>query len=85
MIFPNTSGATGGMPMAFERCASLVLAVLGGQSLFNVVKFGLAAMDRRHWMLLVMAVACLIGLGGWIMELDVGLTESLNPPPAQSR
>ena len=42
-------------------------------------------MDRRHWMLLVMAVACLIGLGGWIVELDVGLTESLDPPPEQSR
>ena len=41
-------------------------------------------MDRRHWMLLVMAVVCLIGLGGWIVELDVGLTESLDPPPART-
>jgi len=37
-------------------------------------------MDRRHWMLLVMAVACLIGLGGWIVELDVGLSDGLDSP-----
>ena len=33
-------------------------------------------MDRRHWMLL--AVACLIGLGAWIVELDVGLSDGLD-------
>ena len=38
MMFPSTSGATGGMPMAFERCVSLVLAVLAMPSLFNVVE-----------------------------------------------
>lgn len=35
-------------------------------------------MDRRHWILLMMAVACLIGLGGWIVELDVGLSDGLD-------
>ena len=35
-------------------------------------------MDRRHWMLLLMTVACLIGLGGWIVELDVGLSDGLD-------
>lgn len=37
-------------------------------------------MDRRHWILLAVAIACLIGLGAWIVELDVGLGDNLDSP-----
>jgi hypothetical protein len=38
-------------------------------------------MDRRHWLLLLAALACLAGLVLWIGEIDLGLDDSLNPPP----
>ncbi|QPN59690.1 hypothetical protein H8F24_17305 [Synechococcus sp. CBW1002] len=41
-------------------------------------------MDRRHWLLLLAALACLAGLVLWIGEIDLGLDDSLNPPPTAS-
>jgi|MDSW01.1.fsa_nt_gb hypothetical protein len=40
-------------------------------------------MDRRHWILLAVALACLIGLGAWILELDVGLRDGLDGPQVE--
>ena len=37
-------------------------------------------MDRRHWMLLVVALACIAGLVLWIGEIDLGMEESIAPP-----
>jgi hypothetical protein len=42
-------------------------------------------MDRRHWMLLIVALACIAALGAWIVELDWGLSESMDPAPATSQ
>ena len=39
-------------------------------------------MDRRHWLLLLAALACVAGLVLWIGEIDLGLEESVNPPVA---
>lgn len=39
-------------------------------------------MDRRHWFLLLAAVACLGGLLLWIGEIDLGMEESITAPPA---
>ena len=41
-------------------------------------------MDHRHWMLLAVALAFLIGLGAWIVELDVGLSDGLDAPQMNS-
>jgi hypothetical protein len=38
-------------------------------------------MDRRHWLLLTAALACIGGLLLWIGEIDLGLEESIAPPP----
>ena len=37
-------------------------------------------MDRRHWLLLVAALACIAGLVLWIGEIDLGMEESIAPP-----
>ena len=48
-------------------------------------------MDRRHWLLLGAALACVAGLLLWVGELDLSLDESLTPaspspaPPPLSR
>lgn len=42
-------------------------------------------MDRRHWVLLFAAVACVGGLLLWIGEIDLGMEESIAPPPAATR
>jgi hypothetical protein len=39
-------------------------------------------MDRRHWLLLLAALACVAGLVLWIGEIDLGMEESISPPPA---
>jgi hypothetical protein len=41
-------------------------------------------MDRRHWLLLLAAIACIAGLLLWIGEIDLGMEESIAPatPPA---
>jgi hypothetical protein len=39
-------------------------------------------MDRRHWLLLLAALACVGGLLLWIGEIDLGMEESIAPPPA---
>ena len=39
-------------------------------------------MDRRHWMLLLAAIACIAGLVLWIAEIDLGMEESIAPAPA---
>ncbi|MFM2174216.1 MAG: hypothetical protein RLZZ54_2143 [Cyanobacteriota bacterium] len=41
-------------------------------------------MDRRHWMLLVVALACIAGLVLWIGEIDLGMEESIAPPTTPS-
>lgn len=41
-------------------------------------------MDRRHWLLLGFALACVAGLLLWIGEIDLGMEESIAPPPAPS-
>ena len=38
-------------------------------------------MDRRHWLLLLAALACVGGLLLWIGEIDLGMEESIAPPP----
>ncbi|MCT0203111.1 hypothetical protein [Synechococcus sp. CS-603] len=40
-----------------------------------------AALDRRHWVLLFAALACLGGLFLWIAAIDLVLDESLPPAP----
>ena len=37
-------------------------------------------MNRRHWMLLLAAIACIAGLLLWIGEIDLGMEESIAPP-----
>ncbi len=39
-------------------------------------------MDRRHWLLLLAAIACIAGLLLWIGEIDLGMEDSTTPPPA---
>jgi hypothetical protein len=39
-------------------------------------------MDRRHWLLLLAALACIAGLVLWIGEIDLGMEESIAPAPA---
>ena len=39
-------------------------------------------MDRRHWLLLLAALACVGGLLLWIGEIDLGMEESIALPPA---
>ncbi|MEN9768306.1 hypothetical protein [Vulcanococcus sp.] len=39
-------------------------------------------MDRRHWLLLVAAIACIAGLLLWIGEIDLGMEDSITAPPA---
>lgn len=39
-------------------------------------------MDRRHWLLLVAALACIAGLVLWIGEIDLGMEESIAPGSA---
>ena len=41
-------------------------------------------MDRRHWMLLGFALACVAGLLLWIGEIDLGMEESIAPPNTPS-
>ena len=41
-------------------------------------------MDRRHWLLLLAAIACIAGLVLWISEIDLGMEESIAPAPAPS-
>lgn len=41
-------------------------------------------MDRRHWMLLLAAIACIAGLVLWIAEIDLGMEESSAPAPASA-
>jgi hypothetical protein len=36
-------------------------------------------MDRRHWLLLLAALACIAGLLLWIGEIDLGMDESITP------
>ena len=38
-------------------------------------------MDRRHWLLLLAAAACIAGLVLWIGEIDMGMEESIPPTP----
>jgi len=46
-----------------------------------VVGWG-ARVDRRHWVLLLAALACIAGLVLWIGEIDLGMEETIAPPPA---
>ena len=39
-------------------------------------------MDRRHWLLLLAAAACIAGLLLWIGEIDLGMEDTLSPPPS---
>jgi len=39
-------------------------------------------MDRRHWLLLLAAIACIAGLALWIGEIDLGMEESIAPDSA---
>ena len=39
-------------------------------------------MDRRHWLLLLAAIACIAGLLLWIAEIDLGMEDSIPPAPA---
>jgi hypothetical protein len=39
-------------------------------------------MDRRHWLLLLAAVVCIAGLLLWIGEIDLGMEDTLSPPPS---
>ena len=39
-------------------------------------------MDRRHWLLLLAAIACIAGLLLWIGEIDLGMEDSITPAPA---
>jgi hypothetical protein len=41
-------------------------------------------MDRRHWTLLLVAIACIGGLLLWIGEIDLGMEESIPPAPASA-
>ena len=41
-------------------------------------------MDRRHWLLLLAALACIAGLVLWIGEIDLGMAESIAPPTTPS-
>jgi hypothetical protein len=38
-------------------------------------------MDRRHWLLLLAALACIAGLLLWIGEIDLGMEETISPTP----
>ncbi len=38
--------------------------------------------DRRHLMLLLVAMACVGGLVLWVGEIDLGLDQLLTPQPA---
>jgi hypothetical protein len=53
--------------------------------LLSILSVLTLAMDRRHWILLIVALACIAALGAWIVELDWGLSESMDPPPATSQ
>jgi hypothetical protein len=44
--------------------------------------FGSVGMDRRHWLLLLAAIACIAGLLLWIGEIDLGMEDSITPAPA---
>ena len=39
-------------------------------------------MDRRHWLLLLAAIACIAGLLLWIGEIDQQLHRERQLPPA---
>jgi len=39
-------------------------------------------MDRRHWLLLLAAIACIAGLLLWVGEIDLGMEDSIAPAPA---
>lgn len=41
-------------------------------------------MDRRHWLLLLAAAACIAGLLLWIGEIDLGMEDTLGPPPVSA-
>jgi hypothetical protein len=43
---------------------------------------GLACRGGRHWLLLLAAIACIAGLLLWIGEIDLGMEDSITPPPA---
>jgi hypothetical protein len=53
--------------------------------LLSILSVLILAMDRRHWILLIVALACIAALGAWIVELDWGLSESMDPAPATSQ
>ena len=59
--------------------------LLGSAFLFHIPTDLILAMDRRHWMLLIVALACIAALGAWIVELDWGLSESMDPAPTTSQ
>ena len=58
---------------------------LGSAFLFEIPIVWSAAVDRRHWILLIVALACIAALGAWIVELDWGLSESMDPVPETSQ
>jgi len=37
-------------------------------------------MDRRHWFLLLAALACIASLLVWVGDIDLGMEESVTPP-----
>ena len=54
----------------------------GSWSESRLLLAGGARMDRRHWVLLLAALACIAGLVLWIGEIDLGMEETIAPPPA---
>ena len=40
-------------------------------------------MDRRHFFLIIAALACIGGLFLWIGEIDLGMGEVMNSNPAE--
>jgi hypothetical protein len=53
-----------------------------GELQWPTVVVGLRWMDRRHWLLLLAAIACIAGLLLWIGEIDLGMEDSITPAPA---
>jgi len=39
-------------------------------------------MNRHHWLLLLAALACIASLLVWVGDIDLGMEESVTPPPA---
>lgn len=53
-----------------------------GELHWPTVVIRLRWMDRRHWLLLLAAIACIAGLLLWVGEIDLGMEDSIAPAPA---